>query len=650
MLNQPKIIWKDNIAYSAEYDDIFFSKEGGDRETEHVFLKPNGIPSRFTSETSTTIIELGFGTGLNFYITADAFIKSSIPGSMLHYVSLEKSPLSSDLIREILSGLQMDPSLRAVMNRYLLMNPPPSEGFHRIIFEKERIYLTLIYGDAEEKLKEISGRTDVWFLDGFSPSKNPELWNKNIFSQIKRLSSPDASASTYSTAKMVRENFTESGFKIEKIPGFGKKKEMLHAVFEGEKEKISHQIWFSRLNIQINKSKKAVIIGAGLSGSFAARSLAARNFEVSLIDRSSDPAMGASGNPSGILYPGISGDITPFGRINLSGYLYTLRLFQSFQNSNIYKKTGVLQLSNLKKSDDLLKKALKYFPSESARYVNNKEASEISGIDLANGGLYFPDGGTVNPAELCRKNISDFESQINWIPNTFASKLIKESGIWHVLSEDGNTIASAENVILATSYSTLNFSQTDWLPLKRNRGQIALNFNFDQLQGLKTVLCSSGYISPGAFDETIAGASYDENFKDESPSIKNQDEIFDKINESLIHKIDKFPSEIQGRVSSRASMIDHLPVVGPIPDVSFYKDAYSGLADGKKNFKKLPVYEGGLYVSAGFSSRGLVYAPLAGEIIAAYINNEIMPVEKSCVHALHPSRFIIRNLIKGKAV
>jgi len=224
-----KLDWNDQQPFSAEYQDIYFSTDNGLRETEYVFLQGNDLPNRWlhTGIKSFTIAETGFGTGLNFLSAAKLWLETAPKQAALHFISIEKHPLT---LQDITAALQLWPDLSE-------FSMPLLAQYARLIDKKiialydDRVRLTLLIGDATEQLSLITDKTDAWFLDGFSPAKNPDMWQTALFEQMARHSHAATTFATFTSAGMVRRGLTAAGFKVNKRAGFGKKREMLYGQF-----------------------------------------------------------------------------------------------------------------------------------------------------------------------------------------------------------------------------------------------------------------------------------------------------------------------------------------------------------------------------------------------------------------------------------
>ncbi|HEY9050378.1 MAG TPA: tRNA (5-methylaminomethyl-2-thiouridine)(34)-methyltransferase MnmD, partial [Gammaproteobacteria bacterium] len=286
---------------SRLFNDVYFSRDGGVAETEYVFLQHNHLPQRWENRHQFVIAETGFGSGLNFVTTVYHWLNSSKDNSHLFYISVEKYPLlKSDLKKAQASWPQFAQYSEELIRYY----PPAIPGFHRISLFNNRVTLLLLLGDVEIMLQQLHANVDAWFLDGFSPARNPEMWTETVFSEIARLSKADATFSSYTAAGYVRRGLAAQGFDVSKVKGCGNKNEMLQGHIHQKPVNQSKHPWYE-IPVSSFKSKRVAVIGAGIAGMTTAHALAKRGWQVDVLERNSGIASEGSGNPAGVLLPRI---------------------------------------------------------------------------------------------------------------------------------------------------------------------------------------------------------------------------------------------------------------------------------------------------------------------------------------------------------
>lgn len=230
IFSSPPIDWLDgDIPKSQHFDDTYYAKNNGHAETQYVFIDGNDLPKRWSFATHFTIAELGFGTGLNWLETLHQWQSAEMENNHLSYIAFEQFPLPADSIRRALSPW---PELSDIQEQLLHHWPLEKEQIH--IPFGEKITLTLILGDVNQTIDFLKGKINAWYLDGFNPAKNPEMWNADLLAKIYHLTAPGGTFATYTTAGWVRRNLLKAGFHVMKRKGFAHKREMMHGIKQVE--------------------------------------------------------------------------------------------------------------------------------------------------------------------------------------------------------------------------------------------------------------------------------------------------------------------------------------------------------------------------------------------------------------------------------
>ncbi|KUM41485.1 bifunctional tRNA (5-methylaminomethyl-2-thiouridine)(34)-methyltransferase MnmD/FAD-dependent 5-carboxymethylaminomethyl-2-thiouridine(34) oxidoreductase MnmC [Pseudomonas sp. EpS/L25] len=627
---------------SRAYGDVYFSRASGLEETRHVFLQQNRLPERFAALAAGdvfTVGETGFGTGLNFLCAWQLFEATAPRDARLHFVSVERFPLTAaDLAQALTLWPQLAPYSAALQRQYRAIHP----GFQRLILAEGRVTLTLLVGDVLERLPELDAQVDAWFLDGFAPAKNPEMWTPALFAELARLSRPGATLATFTCAGFVRRGLNEAGFAMRKVPGFGHKREMLAGGLE--RPVTTHAApWYARPP-RPQGPRTAVVIGAGLAGCATAASLARRGWQVQVVERHAAPAQEASGNPQGVLYLKLSAHETPLSRLILDGFGLTLRELQALPTGMAWSPCGVLQLALSDKDATRQAQLAAHFPADLLHPLDRDAASSHAGIGLTAGGLLFPEGGWVHPPALCAHWLA--QPNIELVTDTAVVGLQQTAAGWRVMTTDATF--TADVVVVASAAQARSLLPE--LPLKAIRGQLSTLPATPRSQELATVVCGEGYLAPARHGEHCLGASFVFDRDDTEPSQAEHASNLQLLAElSPELAAERRAETLEGRVAFRCTSPDYLPLVGPVVDEALFADRYQVLERDARQVPDRPApWRPGLYVNLAHGSRGLVTTPLAAELLAAWLEDEPLPVPRRVAEACHPNRFSLRRLIRGK--
>lgn len=640
--------------HSRVFDDVYFSDQSGLDETRYVFLQQNRLQERFAALPAggrLVIGETGFGTGLNFLCTWQLFEQHAVAGARLHFVSVEKYPLShADLQRALALWPELAPFAEQLLAHYIAIH----QGFQRLVLDNGRVTLTLLIGDALEQLPQLDAQIDAWFLDGFAPAKNPEMWSAELFAELARLAAPGSTISTFTSTGWVRRLINAAGFKMKRTPGIGHKWEILRGEFLGwptdTPAPAAAKPWFARPTMPTGE-RHALVIGAGLAGCASAASLAARGWQVSLLERHGGLAQEASGNPQGVLYLKLSAHGTALSQMIVSGFGYTRRLLEHLQREVDWDGCGVLQLAFNAKEAERQAQLAQAFAPQLLHLLDKAQAQARAGVGLEQGGLFFPEGGWVHPPALCQWQAR--QPGIEVLAHHEVLDLRKVDGHWQAWDGD-RLLASAPVVVLAGAAEVKRFAAGAELPLKRIRGQITRLPQTAASQALATVVCAEGYVAPARLGEHTLGASFDFNNDDLTPTAAEHAgnlELLQEISPDLaqrLHAADLAAETLEGRAAFRCTSPDYLPIVGPLADSLAFAQAYDVLRkDARHTPQATCPWLDGLYINSGHGSRGLITAPLSGELLAAWLDNEPLPLPRSVAEACHPNRFAVRGLIRS---
>ena len=589
----------DGTPYSWEYGDVYHSAAGGLAQARHVFLQGNGLPERWRGRRVFTILETGFGFGLSFLATWRAWREDPAHCERLHFVSIEKHPFQC-LDHEVLFG--KFPQLETESSQLAARWPMLLLGMHRIEFEGGNVVLTLFFGDIAEGLPQLQLAADAIYLDGFAPKKNPQMWAPPLLRHLGRLAASGATLATWSVAAPVRSALAEAGFALEKVEGFGSKKDMLRG----------HLARPSRAG-SVLTDRSALVIGAGIAGAATCERLASRGWRVTLIERHAGAAEEASGNPAGVFHPVVSPDDSLFARFTRASFLFLLQHWKTLEGVE-WQRCGVLQMARNKEEKASQQRALAAL-GYPARYAQ---------FDEAKGGIWFPEAGWVKPRSLVEGLLARFPVEKCF--GREVASLSCENNVWQAKDGQSKIIASAAVVVLANAADALRLVPHPQARLRRVRGQLTL---VPAIKGLGHVVLRGGMALPGIGGISVVGASFDVDDEDTELRADSHEGNLERLEQILPGASAGLDAAtLDGRVAFRAVVPDRLPMIGPIADRR----------------------GAGLYAAFAYGSRGLLWAGLAGELIASMLEGEPLPIERKLAAAVDPNRFALRAARRAAGV
>ena len=569
----------DETPYSEAFGDVYHSAAGGPAQAEHVFLKGNGLPRRWARRESFVILETGFGFGLNFLATWQAWRRDPERCGRLHFVSVEKQPF---FLRDLRTLHERYPQFTEEAAELHAHWPLLVSGGHRAELEQGRVVLTLFFADIKI-LRDLRLSADAIYLDGFSPARNPDMWSSQLMRAVSRLAAPDATVATWSVATQVRASLERVGFAVEKRAGFGHKKEML----VGQNSR--------PVEIASRKEKSALVVGAGLAGAAVCERLCARGWDVELVDRHAEPAQEASGNPAGAFHPVVTPDDSVFARLTRAGFLHSLSRWKRLGNLR-WDQCGLLQLARDEREAASQLRSAEGLPADYAQAVTREEAATHAGVPVAAGGIWFPGAGWIDPRSLVAAQLDACGSRLQRKFNTELKELPAD-----------------RIVILANSFDAPKLQPVPHLRLRRVRGQLTY-VPATAFEPPRVVVLRGGMVLPPIDGRCVVGASFDIDDADPAPRADSDAGNLERLEKMI--PLNSKPEAIGGRVAFRSVTPDRLPVVGALGE--------------------------NVYGAFAYGSRGLVWAALAAELIASGLEGEPLPLEGKLVEALHPARFTRR--------
>lgn len=589
------------IPISKQFGDVYFSKDNGLLETRHVFLNGNDLSERLANLKDFeyfSVGETGFGTGLNILALWQLWQQVRPDNqSHLHAISIEKFPLSkADLIRALNVWDELKPLAEQLIEQY----PLPIAGCHRLTFPKERFSIDLWLGDAQEIFPSMAKTKAVnaWFLDGFAPSCNPDMWEQNVLNNIVRLSGYGTTFASFSVAGILKRGLKAHGIDISRPRGFGHKREMLKAVWnlpesdEGFTE-------LDQTHALATEQQHIAIIGAGVAGLSTAWAFAARGHQVTLYEQTK-ALSGASGNPLALLNPKLCPIEQSHEHLMTLSWQHALNFYKNF---NAFRPLQIQQIA-LKNAEELLDLVNQY----PAQVVTNSASS----LETDYSSILLTEAGSVSPHQL-RDEILQHPC-INLKIAHVTALISSENNVQ--LQTDNEIIAEADHVVVCCARESAALFDNH-PQLKPIRGQVSWVDNTFAPLPLNEAYSYGGYCMQLDASKMILGASFYPNREDQDVLPEDHVHNFELIHSVFPEYAEKLPSPStwQGRASIRAQSLDYFPLVGKIQDNS-----------------RIATF-------AGLGSKGFLFAPLCSEILLAQMLGEACPVPDRLLQKLNPQRF-----------
>ncbi len=496
----PQLDWsRPGTPAATDFGDIYFSTDGGLAETETVFLHGCGLPSGWQDRERFVIGELGFGSGLNFLASWKLWDETKSPQSRLHFISIEKFPFDEAQLEKALSAW---PALSFYSKKMIAAWPGRVKGFHRLHFGD--VTLTLIHDDIAPALDALDATTDAWFLDGFSPSKNPDMWAPNIMHMIAKLSAPAARLATFTVAGSVRSALSDAGFEIKKEEGFGRKRHRLEARFSGRAQEIKTNIAPS-------------IIGAGIAGASLVKAFARRGIVPSVYHDPDHPA--ASHNAAALIKPRLDLQDRPESRFFLASYLYALQAYQDF----------------------VIAEGIRHLPKNDQDLTRFDKLSRNAPLPASH--LTMQDKVMILNKSLVIKPESVLQ---DWLSNALLEGQPHSEGL----------------TILAAGFGLKKILKNTDIALRYSRGQLTWAKPNDEI---KKPITYGGYAIP-LMGGTLLGATHDRVTSDTPFEARDADDLTNIENANTYTGVTLSQSQKPSRASVRVTTSDTLPLVDKLDD------------------------------------------------------------------------------------
>ena len=373
----PAIAWLDErTPFSSVYGDVYFDRTDGLGESRKVFLAGCGLPEAWDSRPRFVVGELGLGTGRNIAVLLELWGRTRPVGGHLHVFSVEAHPLAaSDAGRALSAWPELAAPARLIVDRW----PGTARGFHRIDLPEYAASLDVAIMPAIDALAAWTGVADAWFLDGFAPARNPEMWRADQLRLVAQRSAPGARAASFTVAGSVRRDLAAAGSAVERLTGAGAKRERLAARLPGASPPRS-------------RSPSVAIIGAGIAGASLAHAFGDLGVQAELFD-AMGPGAGASGAPAALVAPRLDAGLAAPAALFAQAARRALALYESVAGAVLQR--GLLQLATGAKD-------LRRFAAIGAS--NLFEPESMTPLDTATGGGAAGGGGGRRAGDFRRRS------------------------------------------------------------------------------------------------------------------------------------------------------------------------------------------------------------------------------------------------------
>ena len=595
-----------------------------------------------SQQSPCVVLDTKFGNGRKFLRFLTRWLAKERNGNKLHYIACSQDPIFS------VESNQGGAAVKSWIDELREQWPSGLPGLHRFEICAGRVVLTLCFGQARFYLTRLRARVD-WILAEVLLENQPEqeAWMGRAFA---RAAATGARLNLWISSKDVPQPGVDAF--IKKIESSGFRGRVIKWGLQNDVE------WRGKVAASrdtgsaqrksivkggsISSRGRVVIIGGGLAGTSVAGAIARRGWDVLVVEQCAGAARRASGNLAAVISPMLSKDDSLASRISRASFLQLLREIKELNRKSPsvrWDQCGVIQLPADDAQEiaflDLLK--IHQYPTNFVRYINANEVSGISGsASTTRGALFFPSSGWVNPPSLCEARLAEYRLQVCF--GEQVCELVRNADHWQVFGKGSRLIAEASVVILANGFEALNLKQAQHLHFKKVRGQVTHLRHFEA-EGVGTVICGDGYLTPSMDGVSSLGATYDFGVEEESVleecNLENLNR-YSKLRPGL--PVPGLSAVLGGRVGFRSLTADRMPMIGQLADARLV-ESRSTQWERLGDIPRLP----GLFTCLGLGSRGVVWSGMAGEILASLIEGEPSPIEADLLDALDPARAILRE-------
>lgn len=590
------------------------------------------------SPNARAVLQIGFGVGAVFL---DAWQQARAAPSPqgLDFVAVASPWPTAEMLRAAHRGTSRQALADALADRW----PPPTRNLHRVAFDQGRIRLLLAPGPAHVWLRELRGTFGHLRLDAPDWSHDPQAGARQLAKALARLAAAGAHLQVAEGLETLAQPLRSAGFRLDE-PGPGGPRGVFAPRFVPRGPRPPASVDVAATDSPTGE-RHVLIVGAGLAGCATACALAERGWRSTLFDRHEAPAREGSGNPAGLFHGTVNAQDGAHARFNRAAALQAYDAVQQAIASGLARghAGGLLRLETSGKTLEAMHAELTslQLPPAYVQALSAEAASARCGLRLQHPAWFYPGGGWVDPAGLARSFLHRAGAMARFQGATEVQRLQHEHGRWQLLDAMGRCLADAPQLVLANAQDALRLLRaTDW-PLQAVRGQISLLdqraiASAQRLRLPSLPVAGAGYLLPDLEGQALFGASA--HAGDTDPLVRAADHAFNRDRlRTLCGQMldDRMP--LRGRVAWRCVADDRLPLVGRAPD--------GNGVPGRRVERLIDLpRQPGLHVFTGLSSRGISWAALGGQLLAAQIDGAPLPLEATLVDALDPARFVLRRL------
>ncbi len=611
--------WVSGMPKSLDYDDVFFSSSGALDEKQHVFIDQSKLLDRAKHSASVSVVELGFGFGINFMLSLKALTQNFGKRTTLEYVGIENHmPSIAHLKKLYQQWPKMKPYYQALLRHY----PARTNGVFTFAIPEYRCRLTLMIGDVSWALSEITGPIDVWYLDGFSPLKNPRMWSYDIMGEVYKKTAQGGCAVTYSCAGSVKRGLLESGFELHKNRGYAAKKHQLLAIKTQAFDGLDLPSWYQLP--KRDKTSKVAVIGAGISGMSTALALNEYGVEVDVFDQ--ECGQTRSRLPWAMLKPVVHRQPNAYADYYNHGHLYTrswIEYFCQYMDGFETLHSGLLELSP---------KTFEPIDHPYVEYEGIEKLVREIGLSEETPAYLLPTAMVVS--------VSNFIQAMR----SFCQDKIKTYHLRCPRAYDLNQSPWVEyDAVVVTAWDVAKCLFDDVSFIRHQVGQ--LTNVYDSGIHLPIPISYGGTAIPLGGGQFQVGATYRAPGATLDRCIDDDQYNLQQFCEGLsLGRSDQF-SCATAYVGKRTVSHDHMPLIGPAMCQSEFSNQFSKLKQGDlKGFNTVPNYMPRVYLSLAHGSQGLNSSMLAGQHVAQMLLGRNLCMGRTAYQACHPNRFYFRSL------